>query len=94
MTDKADRGLVRAEEAGAAFPKKEAEKQPQPPALPHSAQRRAGADPWGRMSLLGAWPEGPGPTVCYQPGLAWGVWRRGLGRGCPDPPTQPHSLRA
>lgn len=93
MTDKADRGLVRAEEAGAALPKEGSRKATPAPCPPHSTQCVGWADPVGTMSV-GTWPEGPRTTVCCQPGWPGEVWRQGLGGLHPDPPTQPHSLRA
>lgn len=73
-------------------PKKEAEKQPQPPALPHSTRRRAGPTPWGTMSV-GTWPEGPRTTVCCQPGWPGGGLEAGPRRGCTliRPPSHTHS---
>ena len=66
-------------------PKKEAEKQPQLPALPHST-------PWGTVSV-GTWPEGPRTTVCCQPGRPEGGLEAGPRRGCTliHPPSHTHS---
>ena len=48
-------------------PKKETEKQPQLPALPHSTRCWAGPTLRGTMSVC-MWPKGPWTTVCGQPG--------------------------
>lgn len=94
MTEKADRGLVRAEETVGSFhQKKETEKQPQLPTLPHFARCWAGLTPQGVM-FVGMWPEGTWATLCCppeRPGRPGGGASVGLH---PVPPTQPHSLGA
>ena len=63
-------------------PKEEAEKQPQPPALPHSTRRRVGR-PRGAPCLWARGPKGPGPQSAANQGGLGEVWRQGLGGAAP-----------
>lgn len=76
MTEKAGRGLVRAKETVRSFhQKKETEKRPQLPALPHLARGQAGQSPQGtvvcgRVAVRALGHKNCPYVVCPLPGTA------------------------
>lgn len=83
MTDKADRGLVRAEETGRSFPQRRKQKSnpssPPSPTLPDAGPGQSRGAPclWARGL------KGPGPQSAANQGGLGEVWRQGLGRAAP-----------
>ena len=76
MTDKADRGLVRAEETGRSFPQRRKQKS-NPSSLPSPTQ------PHGALCLWARGLKGPGPQSAANQGGLREVWRQGLGGAAP-----------